>query len=591
LKFRLKIFLLLLSVSIIPIFLIGIISHYDDERIITEHVISNLKFFVEKEKKNIENRINTHSAELNLISNRIELLQSIENYKNSQTAENQKELNKNFESIKNVLNNAVKIQITDMDAKILVSSKNTEINEKQSYERFDEIADSEEINVDFILTNEGRPMILLSKVLMTGTNQIGMIFAEFEHKNMFEDINANALGETGEISIAKRISEDEAMIIYPLMIEGEVMLKRTISMERSNVPIVQAMMKKEGQFLHLVNIENEAVFASVGYIENTNWGIAASINKSEVFAPLQFSLVAIVSVFLIMSVSIIVISTFFSKAIAKPINEMVNISNQIALGNLNVKAKIKTNDELSVLANSFNYMIESLKKKIKIEEELEDSKKELRNERINTIGILAAQIAHDIKNPLYIIKNSTEIIKRQYINKEVITRETSRIDRGIARISHQIDDVLNYINTTKINFNQASLLKILRDSIETLKIPKTILVIQPKNDVDIECDSEKIESVFSNILLNAIQAIGNNEGQIKIDIFQEQDQAIIEFENTGSSIDEEVLPRIFEPLFSTKEKGTGLGLVSCKNIIERHGGNITARSNPVVFRIMIPIKH
>jgi len=582
---------LLLSVSIIPIFLIGIISNYDDQRIITEHVINNLKFFVEKEKKNIESRINTHVTELNLVSNRIELLQSIEKYKNFQTDKNLEELNKNFENVKNILDDAVKIQITDLDAKILISTKNTEIGQIQHYEKFTEIKNLDQANIDFVITNEGQPTILISKVLAMGANQIGIIFVEFEQKSIFEGITANALGETGEISIAKKISEDEILLIYPLMIEEDVILKRTISMERDNVPIVQSMMKKEGEFVSLVNIENESVLAFVGYIEKANWGIAANINTSEVFASLQFSLFILASVLLVMSVSIILISIFFSKTIAKPINEMVEVSNQIAQGNFNVRTKITTNDELDVLSRSINYMIESLRKKVKIEKELEDSKKQLRNERINTIGMLAAQIAHDIKNPLHTIKNSTEIIKRQYINKEIIVRETNRIDRGISRITHQMDDVLNYINTTKIDFTQESLLKILNTAIETLRIPKTIRIIKPKNDVNVECDPEKMESVFSNILLNAIQAIGSENGQIKISIIEKQDQAIIEFKNTGPDINEEALPRIFEPLFSTKEKGTGLGLVSCKNIIERHSGIITVSTNPVIFKIMIPIKH
>ena len=582
---------MLLSVSIIPIFLIGIISNYDDQRIITEHVINNLKFFVEKEKKNIESRINTHVTELNLVSNRIELLQSIEKYKNFQTDKNLEELNKNFENVKNILDDAVKIQITDLDAKILISTKNTEIGQIQHYEKFTEIKNLDQANIDFVITNEGQPTILISKVLAMGANQIGIIFVEFEQKSIFEGITANALGETGEISIAKKISEDEILLIYPLMIEEDVILKRTISMERDNVPIVQSMMKKEGEFVSLVNIENESVLAFVGYIEKANWGIAANINTSEVFASLQFSLFILASVLLVMSVSIILISIFFSKTIAKPINEMVEVSNQIAQGNFNVRTKITTNDELDVLSRSINYMIESLRKKVKIEKELEDSKKQLRNERINTIGMLAAQIAHDIKNPLHTIKNSTEIIKRQYINKEIIVRETNRIDRGISRITHQMDDVLNYINTTKIDFTQESLLKILNTAIETLRIPKTIRIIKPKNDVNVECDPEKMESVFSNILLNAIQAIGSENGQIKISIIEKQDQAIIEFKNTGPDINEEALPRIFEPLFSTKEKGTGLGLVSCKNIIERHSGIITVSTNPVIFKIMIPIKH
>jgi len=591
LKFRLKIFVLLLAASIIPIFIIGIISNYNDQRIITEHVINNLKFFVEKEKRNIENRINIHFSELNLVSNRIELLQSIENYKNFQTTENLEELNKNFENIKDILDDAVKIQITDLNAKILASSKNTEVGQTQLYERFTEIKKSDQANIDFTITNEGQPRILISKVLAIGANQIGVIFVEFEQNIIFEGINANALGETGKISIAKKVSEDEILLIYPLMVEEDVILKRTISMERDNIPIVQAVMKKEGEFQNLVNTENEPVLAAVRYIEKADWGIAANINTSEVFTSLQFNLYVIASILLVISISIILISIFFSKTIAKPINEMVDVSNQIAQGNFNVRTKIRTGDELDVLSRSINYMIESLRKNIKIEKELEDSKKQLRDERINTIGMLAAQIAHDIKNPLHTIKNSTEIIKRQYNNKEITSREISRIDRGIARITHQVDDVLNYINTTRIDFTQESLLNILNTAIDTLKIPKTIRIIKPKNDVNVECDPEKMESVFSNILLNAIQAIESENGQIRINIKQKQDNAIIEFENTGPEIDEEILPRIFEPLYSTKEKGTGLGLVSCKNIIERHGGIITVSTNPVIFKITIPIKH
>ena len=583
--------MLLLSVSIIPFSLVGVISYYDNERIIVEYTINNLKFFVEEEKENMGNKINTHFTELNSISNKIELLQSVQDYNNFQTSENQEKLNGIINRIQNDLNGASKIYITNPNGKILTSSKTAEINEIQTYERFNEVKNFEHIGVDFIFTNEGNPVILFSKSLTTGANKIGVIFVEFEYQNIFEDINVNALGKTGELSIAKRISENEILLIYPILEEGEVIQKRTISMEKDTIPIIQAMMKNEDYFLNLTNLKNESVIAVTGYIEDADWGIAANINKYEVFASLQFSLFVIVFVFIIMSISVVLIATFFSKTIAKPINEIVNVSNQIANGNLNVKSNVKTNDELNQLSNSFNHMIESLKKKMRVEEELEDSKTQLRNERINTIGMLAAQIAHDIKNPLYIIKNSTEIIKRQHINKEVIVRETSRIDRGIARISHQVDDVLNYINVTQIKFIQASLLKILQSTIEVLKIPETIEIILPKNDLIVECDPEKMESVFSNILLNAIQAIENNKGQIKVKISQTQNTAIIEFENTGPNIDENVLSRIFEPLFSTKEKGTGLGLVSCKNIIEQHGGTITATSNPVIFKIVIPIKN
>ena len=590
-KFRLKLFLLLLAVSIIPVLLVGIVSYYDDERVIAEHTLNNLKFFIEKEEENITDVINLHFKELNLISNKIDLLQSVEDYNNFRTKENQQAMNEVLNTLKGNLSDVNKISITDLNGKILASTKNTEINQNQPYERFDERIKSEQVMVDFTLTNEGLPVILFSKILMISTNQIGIIFAEFEPQGIFGDINTNTLGRTGEFSVAKKINENEILLIYPLIIEEEVILKKTISMEKNTIPIIQSMMKNEDQFLNLINLQSEPVMAVTGYIEEAEWGIAASINKSEIFTPLQLSLFVLIFVFIIVSISVIVIATFFSKTIASPVNEIVNASNQIAQGNLDVKLDIKTGDELNLLSDSFNEMTESLKNKIKIEEELENSKDQLRNERINTIGMLSAQIAHDIKNPLHTIKNSIEIIRKKHPSEDIVTREINRIDRGTTRIAHQVEDVLNYINTTQIDFTQVSLLKILQSTMETLKIPDKIDIIAPKKDLIVECDAEKIESVFNNILLNAIHAIGNSKGTIEIRAYQKRNKAIIEFENTGPNIQEDILPRIFEPLFSTKEKGTGLGLVSCKNIIERHNGSIEVSSNPVIFKISIPIKH
>ena len=583
--------MVLLLVSIIPILLIGIISYYDNQRTITEYTLNNLGFFIEKEKQNITNAITIHSDKLDFISSRMEILQTVSEYKKEPTTTNQEKLDDILNIIRTITENVKKISIVDLNGKVLTSTKISEISQDQPYERFKEIKESEQIIIDFILTNEGTPVILFSDILILNNERIGIIFLEFQPQDIFGEINVNALGKTGEFFIAKKTFEDKALQIYPIIIEDNVILQKTTSMERQNIPIVQALMKNQDEFLDLVNSEEESILAVTGYIEEVQWGIVANINKSEIFTSLQFSVLVLIFVMAVISIAVILISILLSQTMANPIKEMVNTANQIAQGNLNIKSEIKTNDELNTLSNSFNAMIESLKKIIKIEEELKDSKNQLKNERINTIGMLASQIAHDIKNPLYVIKNSMEIIKKKNPDNEIVIREINRANRGIARITHQVEDVLNYINPTHVKFTQTSLLEIIQSAIDTMKIPEEVKIILPKKDMIIECDSEKIESVFSNILLNGIHAIGNIKGNITIKISQRGNSAIIEFGNSGPNIEQHVLPRIFEPLYSTKEKGTGLGLVSCKTIIESHGGTISASSDPVIFYISIPIKH
>jgi signal transduction histidine kinase len=127
------------------------------------------------------------------------------------------------------------------------------------------------------------------------------------------------------------------------------------------------------------------------------------------------------------------------------------------------------------------------------------------------------------------------------------------------------------------------------DAIKITPIPDTIKINTPTNDLEIECDKSQMNVVFSNLITNSIQAMNEN-GSITINLKKRQDHAIIEFIDSGPGIPKENFSKIFEPLFTTKSMGTGLGLVSCKNIIEYHKGKISVKNNPTTFTIEMPIK-
>ena len=114
-------------------------------------------------------------------------------------------------------------------------------------------------------------------------------------------------------------------------------------------------------------------------------------------------------------------------------------------------------------------------------------------------------------------------------------------------------------------------------------------ITRPSNDASITCDTKQIEVVFSNILLNSVQAM-ENSGEIKIRITENDENVSIEIEDSGPGIPEDKIEQIFEPLFTTKSSGTGLGLVSSKNIVEQHNGTITVKNNPTNFEIKLPKK-
>jgi len=200
----------------------------------------------------------------------------------------------------------------------------------------------------------------------------------------------------------------------------------------------------------------------------------------------------------------------------------------------------------------------------------------LKTEKLTAIGELSARIAHDMRNPLSIIKNTAEIIKRSHKNMDSKTIDLwNRQDRAIYRISHQVDDVLDYVRDKPIKKKPAKISVILQNVLDRIEIPDKIKINLPKTDATIPCDSEKLEVVFLNLIMNATQAIGNKKGEVYINIADEPSDIILfSIKDSGPGIPKKLISKIFDPLFTTRQIGTGLGLPSCKNIIEKHGGSI-----------------
>ena len=217
---------------------------------------------------------------------------------------------------------------------------------------------------------------------------------------------------------------------------------------------------------------------------------------------------------------------------------------------------------------------------------LEDN---IKKEKVLAIGELAARLAHDIRNPLSIIKNSIDMLIANPDIDEKTSDTYKRMQRAVERISYQIDDVLNFVKPRKISLQNVSLNKILRSIVRRVKAPETVSITLPENDVDIMVDVVNIEIVFVNLITNAIQAM-NGEGTIKITAEQDNENTTIRVSDSGPGIPSDIIGNIFDPLFTTKQTGTGLGLVSCKTIAEQHGGTVSASSSEsgATFTITIP---
>jgi signal transduction histidine kinase len=215
----------------------------------------------------------------------------------------------------------------------------------------------------------------------------------------------------------------------------------------------------------------------------------------------------------------------------------------------------------------------------------------LKKDKLHTIGEMSSRLAHDLQNPLSIIKNTLEVLKLRQPRLDEKTKENyERIERATERMSQQIRDVLNYVRTSNLILENTSLISILKTAIADIQVPENVRIILPTDDVSVFGDVKQLEIVFSNLIVNSIQSI-DKKGKIMIQGSENNNMTIIDVIDNGRGIIKENLPHIFEPLFTTKQNGTGLGLASCKSIIENHGGIIECSSiagKGTVFTIKMP---
>jgi len=211
----------------------------------------------------------------------------------------------------------------------------------------------------------------------------------------------------------------------------------------------------------------------------------------------------------------------------------------------------------------------------------------LKSSEFSNIGTNLSQIIHDIKNPITVLKINIDIIENSGFDNPILEKRIKNMKQSIGIIEEQIDDILNYVKKPTVNIVDSYMLEILEKAIHSIDIPKTTSIHLPTKDTKIMCDPVRMSLVFINLFTNAIDAI-DKKGIIDINIKQSKNKIIIDFENSGPEIPQDIIGKIFEPLFTTKQQGTGLGLPTCKKIIQQHGGSISVKNNPTTFTIELP---
>jgi len=286
------------------------------------------------------------------------------------------------------------------------------------------------------------------------------------------------------------------------------------------------------------------------------------------------------------------------KLITYPIIDLAESSRKIYdEKDYSIRANKTTNDEVGRLVDAFNDMLSGIEER---DEALVDAKENLeaiviertrklkeaqdelvRSERMATLGQLTATVSHEIRNPLGTIRTSVFTLSNKLKDKDpALTTIISRIERNIVRCDNIITELLDFSRIRALNHERTNLSAWIQSVLSDMDIPDSVnLKLELNDDIDIEIDRSLLQRVLINVIENACQAINdehndNDDHTLLVQSTLSDSKTEIIVTDTGAGIPDDVYPHIFEPLYSTKGFGVGLGLPVVKQIMEQHGGGV-----------------
>ncbi len=302
-------------------------------------------------------------------------------------------------------------------------------------------------------------------------------------------------------------------------------------------------------------------------------GVSASATYFETLKNIRNGIILVVFLSLLL---IIIIITVVSKSISKPVSDLIKQAKSLARGDFEQRLDTKTYGELAILVETFEQMRERIMN------------------RDSEMKMMLSGIAHEIRNPLGGMQIMIDLVSERFTDDKETQKLIVQMNNELKYLNNVVTSFLRYsknINVAKSKVNLVSLIDEVTDIIGREIDEKEIVLKKELIDVEVLSDYDILKQVFINILLNSIQAV-ERQGMIEIRDYRDENRIVVIIKDNGMGIKSEDMKMIFRPFFTTKEKGSGLGLPLVRKYLLELGGDIEIKSeykNGCEVRIYLPV--
>ena len=291
-------------------------------------------------------------------------------------------------------------------------------------------------------------------------------------------------------------------------------------------------------------------------------------------------------------------SLIFARRLTRPLEHLSTAAEKVGRGDFDITVTSESGDEIGALSNSFNQMTTELRAR---ETKLEGANAALiQSEKLAAFGQLGAGIAHEVKNPLAGILGYAQLTLRKLEPDSPFRKNLDVIEKETRRCTEIISNLLKFARQEKAVTKLTDINEVVEAALTIVDHQLTINDVKISKELEpglpeIEVSANQLQQVIMNFAINAQQAIGEAGGNLVVRTRRGDESIVIEVEDDGPGIPEEIRANIFEPFFTTKRagEGTGLGLSVTYGIVKDHGGNIQIEDAPgggTRFVVILPLK-
>ncbi|MCP2225014.1 MULTISPECIES: ATP-binding protein [Pseudomonas] len=350
------------------------------------------------------------------------------------------------------------------------------------------------------------------------------------------------------------------------------------TLRNTKQPIEQFTNRYSGIYRPILNESGElqgVIFS--GLLRHTS--LVGLVNQSNLF----------ILIFLLSSAASLAVGWIVSQRLTKPLRGLSKGVQAVIAGDYRQRLAVTGGDELAELSSTFNHMSERLGELQHLESQLR------RRDRLHALGEVAMGLAHEIRNPLGIIKTATQLLHRRADLPETDKRHLEYVVSEVSRINDLITDFLDFAKpSAPMRSTQAA--RPLVDDLVGFCAPELashnidVHIDDQAPGATLHVDARQLKQAGLNLIVNAIDAMPDG-GRLTVAISSESPYTVISISDTGQGIEPDMLERIFTPFVTTKASGTGLGLAKVFSIMEGHDGRIECVSEKdagTTFTLYIP---